>query len=129
MRIVVEKAKLEKFTCPLCGQVEMISAEEERKCSNCGTPYVLEAAPEKKEESVKKEPLKPLWKEMPDNGPKQRMKSGRRPSTWDKDTEICRNCQKAMKSNQGFTCKESCEGVKENDSCNLFSLGTPIGGR
>ena len=130
MRIVLKQGKnLQKYTCLLCGQVEMLSEEEERKCSNCGTSFDERKRSKPVENEHSGSSMKPLWREVPETEPKQRMRSGRRPSSWDENTEVCHNCEKAMKTDGGYTCKESFELVKNNDGCNLFKKGIPVGGR
>ena len=43
--------------------------------------------------------------------------------------EICRNCCKAMKAIFDYTCKETCERVKGEETCKKYKEGIPVGGR
>ena len=43
--------------------------------------------------------------------------------------QVCRNCSKALRALEDYTCKETCHRVFDNDTCKKFKQGVPVGGR
>ena len=48
--------------------------------------------------------------------------------TVDKE-KVCKNCSKALRALEDYTCKETCHRVFDNDTCKRFKQGVPVGGR
>ena len=144
-RIITPGAKCCAFCCPFCGQVEILTEGDElNKCANCGTE-MLPAEELKKQEEPKPtpeeikeaaakaafiDPRVEVIERPPQIAPKKKGRPPKQP-TLDKpqrkgDEERCGNCGKALRAVNGYTCKETCEGMRAGDWCEKYKRGTPI---
>ena len=141
MRYVLKKGlKVEKYNCPACGQIEMLSEDEKPVCSNCGTemgiyqqvvrrekvtcPHVINVPDATLSDKVldldeEKQATPVLNQEIQP----QRKKPGRPPKP---KKGTCSTCATAMRAVKGYTCKIDCTAKREDDSCSLWIEGEPI---
>lgn len=121
MRATLEKGvHVQRYYCRFCGQAEVLTDEEEVFCSNCGLPLEVIKKPDFPEVTIK-HPI--LEEELP----KEKKKPGRKPRP---KIGTCGTCEKALKAEFNYTCKETCEMVyAEELACKHYKHGVPVGER
>ena len=155
-KIIKPGEKLFVYCCPFCGQVEALSQAEATVCPNCQTDMTLaekltekdikpKAPAEKQKIRISKEQnvvievgklLEPVHLETP-SAPAPRSlvtpvskRKGRPPKkvlpTPATGEDNCGNCAKALTTQKGFTCKETCEAVTSKEWCPNHKKGTPV---
>lgn len=121
MRLTLAQgASVQRYVCRFCGQAEMLTEGEETNCSNCGQPLELITTDMK---LVTFDAIEPKAEEAP----KVKKKPGRKPKP---KTGTCGTCEKALKAEFNYTCKETCEMVYGDDlACKHYKNGVPVGER
>ena len=125
MRILVKAGvKLCLFGCRRCGQIELLSQEENELCGNCGeqmspmnedgTWKVLESIEEKQEKVTE-----------PELEQKPRKKVGR-PKKNQTKAGTCAMCKNALRNNTGYTCEIDWQNHDASDSCPNHKDGVPV---
>lgn len=115
---------VQRFVCRFCGQAEMLTEGEEAKCSNCGQPLEVIEKPVIPETGIF--PVKELEFPVEAIPPKRKKKPGRKPKP---EPGTCGTCEKAMKAEVNYTCKETCDMVWPDHTCKHYKAGVPVGER
>lgn len=130
--VLTPGVKLAKYACTRCGQVELLSQDEEPLCSNCeakmlafslkgGIPVGAE------DPKAKKEPgTDTALGAVNEIDPPAKKKLGRPPKTKSAGPS-CSTCSKALVAMRGYTFKIDCESKTDMDYCSNYSEGSPFG--
>lgn len=116
MRILVKKGEtLFRYGCRLCGQIELLSKDEDRTCLNCGASMLPVNEDGSFPESVKEK--------TPETDQKPKHKGGRprkaQPGT-------CSACKNALRNDTGYTCELDWQCHAGTETCPNHKDGVPV---